>query len=176
MPIATAFPIRELVVTRYREGVAKSHIAKQLGLSRGTVTTLIKRYESGGQEGLVPNYAACGRRVDRSEDFIFRAYQCLKTWHPGYGYDRISSQISTKRPGLKLPDRRTVYRWWNAKGLVIKRLKTRGRSAPWTKELHEGWQVDAKEKMKLADGSRCCWLNIVDEGSGTVVDPPVFPL
>jgi hypothetical protein len=50
--------------------------------------------------------------------------------------------------------------------------KTKPRQA---KNLHEGWQIDAKEEMRLADGSKSSWLNITDEYSGMVIDPPVFP-
>ena len=58
----------------------------------------------------------------------------------------------------------------------IKPNKAPKEQARWAKHLHEGWQIDAKEEILTANGYKNCWLNIVDEHSGTVIDPPVFPL
>ncbi len=81
-------------------------------------------------------------------------------------------------PGPELPHCRALNRWfhWNGQAETPPRPalpKARRRDA---KHLHEGWQADAKEEMEAADGTMDCWLNITDEYSGTVIDPPVFPL
>lgn len=41
---------------------------------------------------------------------------------------------------------------------------------------HQIWQLDAKEQVRLADGSRVCWLLATDEASGATLEPEVFPL
>ena len=38
-------------------------------------------------------------------------------------------------------------------------------SPRWAKSVHEVWQIDAKEKVLLANGERVCWLSIGDEKS-----------
>ena len=39
----------------------------------------------------------------------------------------------------------------------------------WAKKVHETWQIDAKERIVLADGSQGCWLTIIDEKSGATL-------
>lgn len=175
MPSATPLAVRQLVIDLFTAEVSKSEIARRLELSRSTVIAIIRRYEVNGESGLEPTYYNCGPSGPRTDAFLVRAYCCLKRWHSGWGYDRISSLIISKYNSMMLPDRRTVYRWWNTRGLVKSKAKGPPVDHPWAKTLHEGWQVDAKEKMTTADGERCCWFNIVDEASGTVVAPPVFP-
>jgi len=82
------------------------------------------------------------------------------------------------RPELKLPHYRTFNRWfhWNNQLEVSTKSVLPKVNARTAKRLHEIWQIDAKEEMIIADGSKNCWLNITDEYSGTVIDPPVFSL
>ncbi|MCH2043014.1 MAG: hypothetical protein MK212_02650 [Saprospiraceae bacterium] len=42
------------------------------------------------------------------------------------------------------------------------------------KEVHDEWQIDAKENLTLQDGSRACYLNIVDKKSGAVLASHCF--
>ena len=41
--------------------------------------------------------------------------------------------------------------------------------------LHETWQVDASERIDLANGTQVSWLRIVDEFSGAVLSTVIFP-
>src|SRR5205814_3520080 len=40
---------------------------------------------------------------------------------------------------------------------------------------HEIWQVDASERIPLANRQQVCWLRVVDEASGAVLGTAVFP-
>ncbi|MVM42152.1 hypothetical protein GO730_38195 [Spirosoma sp. HMF3257] len=42
--------------------------------------------------------------------------------------------------------------------------------------VHNIWQVDAKEQLKLANGQPACYLTITEEYSGAWLDSLVFPL
>ena len=176
MPQATSMAIRQSVIAQYKKGQSISQLAKNFKLSRRTIHNLVKRYQSHGEQGLKPLYSNCGKVRPDCNEFIFRAIRCMKTWHPGWGAEKIRAELLLLRPHLQLPSIRTMYRWfaWNEQNKVRTKLPKEPRQ--WAKELHEGWQIDAKEEMLIADGTKQCWLNITDEKSGTVIDPPVFSL
>lgn len=176
MPRITPMAVRTQIVQKYVEGQSISSISAELKISRKTIHTLIDRYKSHGEPGLKPHYRHCGKKRPSADDFVFRAARCLKTWHPSWGGEKIHAEISRARPTLSLPSVRTLHRWfrWNAQ--VIAKTKLPKAPPKWARTLHEGWQIDAKEHMRTADGQWQCWLNIIDECSGTVIDPPVFPL
>ena len=176
MPLATPIEIRKLVIRYNKDGVSKSEIARRLALNRQTVRSIISRFAEHGDAGLLPRYDRCGPKEILTSSLIYRSFCALRRWHPKRGYDYIRSEIMAKYPTIKPPDRRTVYRWWHQLGLVEARTTLPRLADRSTNLLHHTWQVDAKEKMKTKNGNRCCWLNIVDEGSGMVICPPVFPL
>ena len=39
----------------------------------------------------------------------------------------------------------------------------------WAGEPHDTWQMDAKERVRLGDGTLVCWLRLADEASGAVL-------
>lgn len=176
MGSATPMAIRQRLIAQYEQGQSVSWLAEHFQISRGTIYSLIHRYKARGPAGLRPLYSNCGKRRPDAEDFIFRAVRCMRCWHPNWGADKIHAELLRMRPQLKLPSIRTFYRWfrWNEQTQLSSKVPEAPRQ--WAKHLHEGWQIDAKEKMRIAGGSKHCWLNIIDEHSGTVIDPPVFPL
>lgn len=175
MPQATPLPIRLHIVEFRQKGLTQSQISQRTSVSLSTVKTILRRHRQRGDEGLSPDYDRCGSQQLRSSPFIIRAFVCLRKWHPTYGYDQIFSQIKSKYPDLKLPDRRTVYNWWHRFNLVAKRSKPPKPEADWASKPHQTWQVDAKEEISIANGQKHCWLNVVDEYSGAPLSPPVFP-
>ena len=168
--------IRQSVISQYKKEIAKSRIACNLKIGRTTVHSIISKYEQEGEKGLIPKYDNCGKPRPQSSDFIFRSIRCMRTWHPSWGGDKIRSKMLQLRPHLDLPEVRTFYRWFHWNKQIDPKSKAPKEQARWAKHLHEGWQIDAKEEILTANGYKNCWLNIVDEHSGTVIDPPVFPL
>lgn len=176
MPIPMA--IRQSIVECYAQGEGISSLARQFQVSRRSIYTLISRHSCAGASGLRSRYENCGQPRPLENGFIYRAVRCMRTWHPGWGAEKIRAEIQRMRPDLALPHYRTMTRWFHWNGQLEVRLKSR---LPHTKtrqarHVHEGWQIDAKEEMQIADGSKNCWLNITDEYSGGVMDPSVFPL
>lgn len=167
--------VRKSILAQHEKGTSISSIARGLHVSRGTVYSILKRYQSEGVEGLKPKYGPCGKPRPGPADFVFRAVRCLKTWHPGWGSDKIHAELLFMRPDLSLPHPRTFYRWFRWNGQTKTKSKPPKVARRWAKQVHEGWQIDAKEAICIADGSKQCWLNIKDERSGAVMDPPVFP-
>lgn len=175
-PISIA--IRKNIVVRYKNGERISCLARAYKVSRGSIYSFIKMAQSEATQSLEPQYDNCGKVRPQENQFVFRAVRCLRTWHPSWGAEKIRAEILGMRPQLKLPHYRTFNRWFHWNNQIEVFLKsTLPKSIPKrAKRLHEGWQIDAKEEMVIADGSQHCWLNITDEYSGTVIDPIVFPL
>lgn len=175
-PISMA--TRLTILQYYKSGKRISWIASFLKVSRKTIYQLIERYEAEGENGLKPKYENCGKQRPQTNDFVYRAVRCMRTWHPSWGAEKIHAEMMMLRPKLELPHYRTFTRWFHWNNQLIDRLKS---TLPKVKtklatRLHEGWQIDAKEEMLTLDGIKQCWLNITDEFSGTVINPPVFSL
>jgi hypothetical protein len=100
-------------MTLRQRGFSQPEIALKTGVSLSTTKSIIKRFNVEGKEGLKPQYDRCGQGGFRTNALLVRQYQAMRKWHPIWGHDKIASLILAKYPGTKLPDRRTVYRWWH---------------------------------------------------------------
>lgn len=173
---ATNLALRQSVLSLYKKGVSKTEIAKLLQIGRTTVYNIINRFNKEGESGLIPNYSNCGKNRPDHKNLIYRSIRCMRKWHPSWGAERILAKISLARPNWILPCTRTVNYWFNWEN------PPKAKSTPVriphriAKKVHEIWQVDAKEELVTLDGEKHCWLNIRDEFSGTIIDPPVFSL
>lgn len=175
MPRPIPLSIRQEVIAMWQRRYKQPEIALKTGISLGSVKNIISRYKQRGLTGLKPDYDNCGSTGIRSDKLMYRQFVALRCWHTSWGYDKIASLMLEKYPGRVIADRRTVYRWWHSLGMVKKASTPPKREAEWSDKLHDIWQIDAKEMIKPQDGPFCSWLNIVDEGSGMVIDPLVFP-
>lgn len=174
MPRPIPLAVRHTIITLRESGTSQTSIATQTKVSLSTVKTILRRYRDRGKDGLKCDYNRCGPPEIRFDNLVYRQYVCLRKWHPGWGYDKITSLMIAKYGDRKHPDRRTVYRWWRKAGLVLPKSQPPKIKGSWAQQLHQTWQIDAKEKMKTQAEGLHCWLNVVDEYSGMVVDPPVF--
>ncbi len=178
MPKPIPMALRRSIIERYKKGEKISTLARNYNVNRGSIYSLIRRMEqTGNVEGLKPRYGKCGKPRPEESQFIFRAVRCMRTWHPNWGSEKIRAEMLRMRPGLALPHYRTFNRWfhWNGQITTAPKSTLPKQSPKRATRLHEIWQIDAKEEMTIADGSKNCWLNITDEYSGAVIDPPVFP-
>lgn len=176
MPRAKSAGVRRSIVQSRQQGKSLSQLATEYGVSYTTVQNLCSRYETTGEEGLIPHYKACGKKRPGPKEFIFRSVRCMKAWHPTWGAEKIRSEMLLQRPDLVIPPARTLQQWFHYTGQAPKRDKQPQALPQWANQPHEGWQIDAKEDLQTLDGIKNCWLNIKDERSGAVLDPPVFPL
>ena len=167
--------VRQNIIAAHQAKQSISAISREFGVSRTTIYNLLARHQEQGEAGLQPRYAHCGKVRPHEQDFVYRAVRCLKHWHGGWGAEKIRAHLRLYRPQLDLPSVRTMYRWFAWNEQTPPRSQVPRTAQQWAKRLHEGWQVDAKEELRTADGQAHCWLNITDERSGTVIDPPVFP-
>ena len=179
--------IRQQIVSLRTEGLSFTEISEQLCIGYRSVLNLWHRYEVEGSKGLLPHYALCGSNKKSYEDRYRSAVLALKQNHPRWGAPRlrlaISQQLSENSPNQwvesrlsdNLPSIRTIQRWLTT---VRTHKPPRRRNEPRigaSLGVHNIWQVDAKEHINLADGSKACYLTVVDEYSGAWLGATVFP-
>lgn len=150
-------------------------LARQFKVAYNTVRTLYLRYEHEGEAGLVPRYAHCGQTGIRFDPLLYRAACWLKRLHPSWGAAFIRLQLERRYPDRALPAVRTMQSWYRAAGLAPRGSTVPESPKQWADEVHQIWQVDAKEHQKTANGHAVCWLTITDEKSTAVLATPVFP-
>ena len=176
MPQAIPVAQRQVIVERHQPGASLEQIAGQLGLSPWTVRTLWRRYRDRGPAGLEPDYAACGRAGARCERRVYRAALWLKRAHPGWGGPLIRTLIQQRWPEAQVPVARNLQRWFRAAGINTSPRQRRPREpVQRATAVHETWEMDAKEQVRLADASGVSWLTLSDEKSGAILDSPLFP-
>ncbi|MCP4988168.1 MAG: helix-turn-helix domain-containing protein [Colwellia sp.] len=172
---AVEFHIREQIIKDCQSGLSYLNISRKYSVTYSTVRILHQRFSNLGDKGLHPKYQVCGKILPNDRNLVFRASCWLKRLHPNWGAPFILVKLKDRYPEEKLPNPRTVQRWFKAKGLNVLRNKIPKPEGEWAKDVHETWQVDAKERIVLADGSKGCWLTIVDEKSGATLAALVFP-
>lgn len=174
MPGPIENQIRETIVRRHQSGETLRSISEELKLSYETVKHLWQHWLKTGH--IEPNYERAKIRGTRQFQAIYGQVIQLKRDHPRWGAQLI--QVELQKAGITaLPSVRTIQRWFREAGvnrstsIQQQRIKTVQRG----QQVHEVWAVDAKEAIRLADGSWASWLVMTDEASGAVLTTHVFP-
>ena len=157
------------------DGLSQAAISRKLGVSYDSVRTWVKRYKAHGAKGLLPAYSNCGRSPVFNSRIIERALE-YKTRHPEWGTGFIRLKLEDDFPGQPLPKSRRLQQVFKAKGVQPERTRLPKTKGSWAARPFDRVQVDAKERLKTADGQVCCYLNFVDEHTGSELDAFVFPL
>lgn len=174
MPAPVPLPLRQAIWTRHQQGASTSELAEQFGLAPRTVRGLIRRARERGVEGLTPD-PTHSNRLSPSPYPAREAALQLRREHPAWGAGMV--RVWLERAGVGgLPSTREIQRWFAGAGLNPAPRGRRPQSArrP-ARAPHETWQVDASERMTLADGSQASWLRVTDESTGAVLLTAVFP-
>lgn len=175
MPAPLPFPLRRQIVQRHQQGETLTAIAQQLQVPPSTVRDWWRRFRDHGEAGLQTHYARCGPKQPKAGLAIHEAALTLKRQHPQWGAGLIRLQLAEQFPGQKLPQVRAIQRWFHAAGLQPARAKRPPMERQRGKEPHEVWEIDAKERMRLADGSGTSVLTVTDEASGALLGATPFP-
>ena len=173
MPAALATSIRRRIVDAHLAGETLRSIAEREKLSYSSVRTYWRRYRQRGFEGLGPDYQNCGHR-QRQNDLIYRAARYLKYLHRQWGAPLIRLKLN-QRYGHLVPGIRTLQRWFKKAHLKPMHSTIPKPERTWAQTPHEIWQIDAKEQLRLDDGSPACYLTVSDEHSGALLASPPFP-
>lgn len=177
---ATSLLLREQIHALQNQGIAPKNISQQLSLPYGTVKHLCGQFKSCGAGGLAPKYANCGRKPALSKDASKNRALELRQQHPQWGAPRIRVELQFESPPLPgeepLASIKTLQRFFRKKEAYPARRQGAEPSIGRSLAPHNIWEVDAKERFTLEDGSPACYLTIVDEKTGAWLEAPVFPL
>jgi transposase len=150
-------------------------IAQSLNVPYRTVRNWWRRFRMEGEAGLQTHYDQCGPKQPKTDQAIHAAALTFKQEHPKWGGGLIRVELQKQFPGQGLPHVRTLQRWWARAGLQPARVKRPPVERERGKEPHAVWQMDAKERMRLADGSGTSVLAVSDEASGALLTATPFP-
>lgn len=167
---------RQQVLSDHKRGDSYSSLARHYGLSYNTVRSICIRYAELGEPGLVPRYANCGRQVAQESERCFRLVRLLKHLHPTWGVGYLLVRLRQKYPELVLQSERHYQRRLATGSSILPKsqlpplLPTERSRLP-----HDTWQIDAKERIGMADGKERCFLNITDEKTASLLKAKGFP-
>lgn len=171
-PIENA--IREEIIKRHLAGESLRSISAEMDMSYETVKKLWRHWVKRGR--VEPNYEAAKRRGTRRYEQSYATAVQLKREHPRWGAALIRLRLEAMAI-QPLPSVRTLQRWFQAEG-VHRSAQLRQQRVVKVQRgqvVHHVWAVDAKEGMRLQDGSWASWLVVTDEASGAVLQTEVFP-
>ena len=174
MPAALPVPLREQMARLHEQGHLLVDIAQQLNVRYSTLCCWWRRYCKEGEAGLRPHYERCGPRGPRAPE-LQQAALALKREHPTWGAGRIRVELAPPFPDRRLPQVRALQRWFRAAGLPPVRAQQPSVPRQRGQAVHDVWEVDAKEQIRLADGSGSSVLSAVDEASGALLAATPFP-
>ena len=121
------------------------------------------------------DYGNCGPQVIFLEPLMHRAALWLRRHHSQWGAGRIRAELATHYDASRIPCERTIERWLKEEKLTEPRQCHNEPRIGSSRAVHNIWQVDAKERLILADNTRACYLTVTDEHSGAWLSAPVFP-
>lgn len=173
---ATDMASRQGIIRLKQAGKTLLVISQELLLPYSTVRNLWQRYRSNLEKELAVSYANCGKHPKTRQDLIYRAALWLKHLHPQWGSPKIHLVLCERYGRANVEHIRTLQRWYRDANLIKPRQQMAEPIIGDSKAVHNIWQVDAKERLTLLDGQEACYLTIVDEKSGGVLETPVFPL
>jgi len=174
MPSPIANSIRETIVKRRQKGESLRSISEELKLSYDTVKHLWHHWLKTGQ--IAPNYQQAKQRGTRQFQAVYEPAIQMKRDHPRWGAQLIQLELETCG-NTHLPSVRTLQRWFREAGVsrTASIQQQRVKSIQRGQIVHQVWAVDAKEAIRLQDGSWASWLVITDEASGAILTTSVFP-
>lgn len=175
MPAPVPLPIRQAILRRSERGATTSELSQEFGVPARTVRNLLQRFRERGVEGLSPDYHRLPQPPSPPLNPAFQAAVLLRQEHPGWGAGLI--RVYLQKQGIQpLPCVRTIQKWFRRVGLgPAPPGKRPAASAKRATTPHQVWQIDAAEEIELGDGTRVCWLRIVDEFTGAVLHTAIFP-
>lgn len=169
------YATRAEIIRRHLLQDSAASISRTLGVSYSAVRQLINRYRAAGPAGLTPNYSACGRPPTYEDALIDRAVR-MKIKHADWGAPYILLQLGKACSGQDLPSARRLQQIFKDRELQPHRSRRKRTHRKWASAPFACVQVDAKEQLVTATGQSCCYLNFVDEYTGSELDAFVFPL
>lgn len=175
MPQPLPFPQRQELVRRHQQGEPLTAIAASLNAPYPTVRHWWRRFRLEREAGLQTHYDRCGPKEPKAGSLLHQAALALKREHPQWGGGRIRLELQGPFLDQSVPQVRALQRWFRKAGLQPARAKPPPVQRQPGQEPHQVWQMDAKERMRLLNGSGVSLLTVTDEASGAVLGAVPFP-
>lgn len=175
MGAALSYKDREFIVKQKLQGKSLRVIAQENNFSYSTSCRIWRRFKRKGFEGLSADYTNCGPTTIKSSPKIYRCSIWLKRKYPKWGAPLILLILEDRYPDEVLPAVRTMQLWFRKAGLSLPKAYRKEPVIEKVVAVHDRWQIDAKENLQLKDGSKACYLSVIDVKSGAALGAPVFP-
>ncbi len=167
--------VKHQILSKRQSGQSLHSISKEAGVSYAAAWSLWDRFQKEGQSALKPRYENNGRKGPGRDCLFFRAACWLKRRHPDWGAPVVHTILKRRYGDGGLASIRQLNRWFEKAGLSSRGTKMPENCKQWAREVHDTWQMDAKEQVRMDCGLEVCWLSIVDERSGGLIAAPPFP-
>ena len=171
----------QLVVTAVLvEGRSRSEVAREYGVSRRWVITLVQRYLAEGDAGLQPRprrpFRSPNRTAKDIEDEVIASRKELERDGHEAGAATIAFHLQ-RRHGVS-PAASTIWRILSARGFVTPQPHKRPKSSYirfQAEQPNERWQLDITH-WQLADRTDVEILNIIDDHSRLCLGSDTLPV
>jgi transposase InsO family protein len=154
---ASTIPQRlEVVHLKVSLGYTHRQAATALGYSRSWARKWVRRSRRGGLVGLQPTAARLAHPLVRFSPAVAAAARAYRSSHPLVGARRVVVELEQDPAlqGQRLPDARTLHRFFVAAGLVRRRVPPDQLPPPAPPgppaEPHAVWQIDHQDHLRLA--------------------------
>jgi len=175
MPPPLPFALRQELVRRHQQGETLAALAERMQLPPSTVRNWWQRFRREGEAGLQTRYQHCGPQRPKAAPVVHQAALSMKREHPTWGAGLIRLELQKQFPEQPLPQKRAIERWIQKAGLQPPRAQRPPMERQRGKEPHAVWEIDAKERLRLGDGSATSVLTVTDEASGALLGATPFP-
>lgn len=167
--------MRKRIVELCQSGKSAKQVSEQLKLGYAGVAKIWRLYRLHGEASLQIKYDRCGRKSEYGSS-IRQAIDTALGENKDLGAPIIRSRLIAQGKYDKVPHERTIQRWWKAQGKNKARGRRPASNRSYTQQAHHTWQIDAKEKVAIQDGSLHCYLSFADEATCSFLKGHLFPL
>ena len=173
MPRATPLPVRQALWNAAQTGLDVASLAARFGLAPRTARHLLSSFRRAGGQVHPPAYRPGGQTPNPAHvDCVVS----LRQIHPRWGAGMLRVQLARRFPDDPLPHPRTIQRWLRRARLSAAPAGRKRPPRQRASAVHEVWEVDASDQLRLGNGQLVSWLRLTDEHSGPVLQTVVSPL
>jgi hypothetical protein len=175
MPQPLPFALGQELVRRPPQGETLASLAESMQIPPATVRNGWQRFRRAGEAGLQTRYQRCGPQGPKVGPAVHEAALAMQREHPPWGAGLIRLELQKQFPDQPLPQKRAIERWIQKAGRQPPRAQRPPMERQRGKEPHAVWEIDAKERLRLGDGSATRVLSVTDEASGALLGATPFP-
>jgi transposase InsO family protein len=166
-----AVDLKAEFVRRLKSGERMTDLCREYGIHRQTGYEVLRAYEAGGIEGLLPRSRAPKHTPHKTPTAIVQLLVEGRKAHPTWGGKKLKHVLEAQH-GVQLPAASTITDILKRQGLLEPKAQRRRRTGlPVARGLREAlmpnalWCADYKGQFRLGDGSYCYPLTMTDQFS-----------